>query len=229
LIHHTYRSIFNYSIQTMLVKPFESDIYENLRSFFDLQGYVLMPDKKQFRKVTDTGFHNVIFTTTAYENEVWLEVNLGCRNHQLEQIAQQFLGNTRDFWADSNSLVISIGKFNNAKYFRYKMASASDVLDVCEEVKDFLLTQGFEFLNNSDSLPVLHEIYNKTPTKPCKFLYNQVHRSFKGIITAKLIYSDNFLDLADTHRDNLMRIGASDEELITFERLLSYLLYMSVN
>jgi hypothetical protein len=213
----------------MLIKPFESDIYENLRLFFDLQGYVLMPDKKQFRKSTNTGFHNVIFTTTAYENEVWLEVNFGCRNHQLEQIAQQFLGNTRDFWGDSNSLVISIGKFNNAKYFRYKMASTADVLDVCEEVKDFLLTQGFEFLKNSDSLPVLHEIYNKTPTKPCKFLYNQVHRCFKGIITAKLIYSEDFLDLADTHRNNLIKIGANHEELLTYERLLSYLLYLSVN
>ena len=213
----------------MLIKPFESDIYEKLRSFFDSQGYVLMSDKKQFRKVTDTGFHNVIFTTTAYENEVWLEVNLGCRNHQLEQIAQQFLGNTRDFWADSNSLVISIGKFNNAKYFRYKMATTSDVLDVCEEVKVFLLTQGFPFLKNSETLPSLHEIYNKTPKKTCKFLYNQVHRCFKGIIAAKLIFSEDFLDLADIHRDVLMKIGATDEELLTFERLLSYLLYLSVN
>ena len=213
----------------MLVKPFESDIYRNLQSFFDSQGYALIPDKKQFRKATEMGFHNVIFTTTAYENEVWLEVNLGCRNHQIEQIAQQFLGNTRDFWADSNSLVISIGKFNNAKYFRYKMVSISDVLDVCEEVKDFLLTQGFEFLKNSETLPVLHEIFNKTPTKPFKFLYNQVHRSFKGIITAKLIYAENFLDLADTHRNTLMRIGATSEELLTYERLLSYLLYLSVN
>lgn len=213
----------------MLVKPFESDIYEKLRLFFDLQGYVLMPDKKQFRKLTDTGFHNVIFTTTTYENEVWLEVNFGCRNHQLEQIAQQFLGNTRDFWADSNSLVVSIGKFNNAKYFRYKMASSSDVLDVCEEVKDFLITQGFPFLKNSETLPNLYEIYNKTPTKPCKFLYNQVHRCFKGIISAKLTYSEDFLNLADIHRDNLMSIGATDEELLTFERLLSYLLYLSMN
>lgn len=213
----------------MLVKPFESDIYENLRLFFDLQGYVLMPDKKQFRKAIDTGFHNVIFTTTAYENEVWLEVNLGCRNHQVEQIAQQFLGNTRDFWADSNSLVISIGKFNNAKYFRYKIASSSDVLDVCEEVKNFLLIQGFPFLKNLETLYSLHEIYNKTPLKPCKFLYNQVHRCFKGIITAKLIYSEDFLDLADTHRNVLMKIGATDGELLTFERLLSYLLYLSIN
>ena len=213
----------------MLVKPFESDIYENLRLFFDLQGYVLMPDKKQFRKLTTSGFHNVIFTITAYDDEVWLEVSFGCRNHQVEQIAQQFLGNTRDFWADSNSLVISIGKFNNAKYFRYKMATAADILDVCEEVKDFLSTRGFDFLKNSETLPTLHEIYNKEPKKPCKFLYNQVHRCFKGLITAKLTYAEDFLDLADIHRNTLMRTGANHEELLAFERLLSYLLYLSVN
>lgn len=213
----------------MLVKPFETELYEKLRLFFDLHGYSLMSDKKQFRKVTPTGFHNVIFTATAYENEIWLEVNLGCRNNRLEQIAQQFLGNTRDFWADSNSLVISIGKFNNAKYFRYKMANTADVIDVCEEVKAFLLTRGFAFLKNSESLENLYEIFNKEPSKPCKFLYNQVHRGFKGLIVAKLTYSENFLDLADTHRNNLARLGATAEELLSFERLLSYLLYLSVN
>ena len=213
----------------MLLKPFETDIYEKLRTFFDSHGFDLIADKKQFRKLTKTGFQNVIFTTTAYENEVWLEVNIGSRNHQLEQIAQQFLGNTRDYWADANSLVISIGKFNNAKYFRYKMANQADVEDVCEEIKNFLTTRGFAFLKNSDSLLMLHETYNKEPLKTCKYVYNQTHRSFKGLITAKLIYDESFLDLADTHRNFLMRIGAKTEELLTYERLLSYLLYLSVN
>ena len=78
----------------MLVKPFEITLYDKLRLFFTDQGFVLMADKKQFRKVTPTGFQNVIFTATSYDDEIWLEVNFGCRNNQVEQIAQQFLGNT---------------------------------------------------------------------------------------------------------------------------------------
>ena len=213
----------------MLVKPFEITLYDKLRLFFDKQGFVLMADKKQFRKVTPTGFQNVIFTATSYDDEIWLEVNFGCRNNQVEQIAQQFLGNTRDFWSESNTIVVSIGKFNDAKYFRYKIMTEPDIEDVCDIIKDFLITQGFPFLNQSDNLLAMNDIFNKYPKKNCKYLYNQVHRSFKGIITAKLIYDENFLDLTDKHRENLIRIGATHEELLTFERLLSFLLYHSPN
>jgi hypothetical protein len=213
----------------MLVKPFETALYEKLRLFFEKQGFVLMSDKKQFRKVTPTGFQNVIFTASSYDDEVWLEVNIGCRNNQIEQIAQQFLGNTRDYWADSNTIVISIGKYNDAKYFRYKIMTEPDVEDVCDIVKEFLTTEGLPFLNDSDSLLSLNNIFNKTTSKPCKYLYNQVHRCFKGIIAARLTYDERFLDLADEHRNQLMKIGATSEELLTYERLLSFLLYHSSN
>ena len=213
----------------MLVKPFEITLYDKLGLFFKEQGFVLMADKKQFRKVTPTGFQNVIFTATSYDDEIWLEVNFGCRNNQVEQIAQQFLGNTRDFWSESNTIVVSIGKYNDAKYFRYKIMTEPDIEDVCEVIKDFLIIQGLPFLNKYDNLLALNDIFNKYSQKPCKYLYNQVHRSFKGIITAKLIHEENFLDLTDKHRANLMRIGATHEELLTFERLLSFLLYHSPN
>lgn len=213
----------------MLVKPFEMALYENLSLFFKKNDFVLMPDKKQFRKVTSRGFQNVIFTATSYDDEIWLEVNFGIRNNQIEQIAQQFLGNTRDFWGDSNTIVVSIGKYNDAKYFRYKVMTEPDIVDICDIIREFLALEGFPFLNSSDNLSSLNEIFNKQPFKPCKYLYNQVHRSFKGIISAKLVHDENFLDLTDKHRQNLIRIGATPEELLTFERLLSFLLYQSPN
>lgn len=213
----------------MLVKSFETTLYSKLRLFFKQNGFVLMADKKQFRKVTPRGFQNVIFTATSYDDEIWLEVNFGIRSNQIEQIAQQFLGNTRDFWGESNTIVVSIGKYNDAKYFRYKIMTEPDIEDVCDIVKDFLILEGFPFLMASDNLTSLNEIFNKHPHKPCKFVYNQVHRSFKGIINAKLIHAENFLDLTDKHRSNLIRIGATPEELLTFERLLSFLLYHSPN
>ena len=213
----------------MLVKPFEIALYEKLSSFFKQNDFVLMADKKQFRKVTSLGFQNVIFTATSYDDEIWLEVNFGIRNNQVEQIAQQFLGNTLDFWGESNTIVVSIGKYNDAKYFRYKIMTEPDIEDICDIVKDFLITQGFPFLKVSDNLSALNNVFNTFPKKPCKYVYNQVHRGFKGIITAKLIHDEHFLDLTNKHRENLVRIGATQEELLTFERLLSFLLYYSPN
>ena len=213
----------------MLVKPFEIALYDKLRLFFEQNGFVLMADKKQFRKVTPRGFLNVIFTATSYDDEIWLEVNFGIRNNQIEQIAQQFLGNTRDFWGESNTIVVSIGKYNDAKYFRYKIMTEPDIEDVCDIVKDFLVLEGLPFLKATDNLIALNDIFNKFPKKPCKYVYNQVHRSFKAIINAKLIHEENFLDLTDKHRENLINIGATHDDLLTYERLLSFLLYQSSN
>ncbi|MFN8355594.1 MAG: hypothetical protein U0Y10_14150 [Spirosomataceae bacterium] len=213
----------------MKITPFELELYEKLSSFFTESGFVLLAEKKQFRKVTNLGFQNVIFSLSDYGNEVWLEVNFGLRHHEIEKIAQQFLGNAEEYRADANTLVISIGKFNNAKYFRYKMQTSSDLEDACEEIKRFLAHQGFPFLEAHQPLSELNRLFNTKPYSPCKYLYNQVHRCFKGIVAARLLSSDDFIDLSDQYRHQLVRIGASGEDLLNFEKMLSFLLYQSVN
>ncbi len=218
----------------MVISPFETELYGKMSEFFAQHGFLMLPEKKQFRKPTETGFQNVIFSVTSYETETWLEVNFGLRHQQIEQAAQQFLGNMEDFRADANTLVVSIGKFNDARYFRYKIANDArfgsvDLEDTCQEIKAFLLDRGFHFLSRYESLPALNGLLNAEPTKPCKYLYNQIHRGFKGLIAARLTNSDEFLHLSDLYRHQLVRLGASFEELHQFERLLSFLLYHSVN
>jgi hypothetical protein len=202
--------------------------------FFARHGFAPLPEKKQFRKRTETGFQNVIFSATRYDTETWLEVNFGLRHDRIEQVAQQFLGNLEEFRADANTLVVSIGKFNDTHYFRYKIGhgeptGSSDLDDTCAEIQTFLVERGFGFLDQHDNLAALDRLFNAAPTKPCKFLYNQVHRGFKGLIAARLMNSDEFLPLADLYRNQLVRLGATFHELHQYERLLSFLLYHSVN
>jgi hypothetical protein len=218
----------------VVISPFETELYGKMSDFFARYGFVLLAEKKQFRRVTGTGFHNVIFSATSYEAETWLEVNFGLRHEQIEQTAQQFLGNLEDFRADANTLVVSIGKFNNARYFRYKIGhdtrfGFADLEDTCQEIRDFLAGRGFDFLNRYDTLPALDHLLNAQPTQPCNYLYNQIHRAFKGLIAARLTNNDEFLGLSDVYRNQLVRLGASFHELHQYERLLSFLLYHSVN
>ncbi|MCY7351383.1 MAG: hypothetical protein LH606_12070 [Cytophagaceae bacterium] len=218
----------------MPISPFETELYERLSDFFARSGFVSLVEKKQFRKSTDTGFQNVIFSVTPYENETWLEVNFGLRHQQLEQTAQQFLSNLAEFRDDANTLVVSIGKFNDTRYFRYKIThdarhGPADLDETCELIKDFLLETGFDFLDQHSHLPELHALLNSEPTKPCKYLYNQTHRAFKGLIAARLSQHADFPRLADVYRNQLLKMGASFHDLHQYERLLSYLLYHSVN
>jgi hypothetical protein len=213
----------------MTLTPFETDLYQRLNPFFGEFGYALLPDKKQFRHQTDTGFQNVILSPAFYGDETWLEVNFGCRSEQIEQIAQQFLNNLPDYRPDANTLIVSVGKFNDLKYFRYKVISSDDMADVCEAIKLFFAETGFSFLAHACSLPTLDRVLNQQPNLPCKFVYNQAHRCYKGLIAARLNHHPHFEGLADAYRLILNRHTQSPHELANFNRLVAYLQHYSAN
>ncbi len=213
----------------MLISTLELNLYTKLQSYFEDYGFELLAEKKQFRKKTSYGFRNVIFTLTNYGEELWLEVNIGVRHHEIEKLAQQFLSNSKDFWEDTNTLIISIGKYNDAKYFRFKILNDEDLDITCKAVKDFLTNQGFAFLKKSESIKAINQVLNKEYHLPCKYVYNQIHRCFKGLIASKMASDNNFWDISEHYRNQVMKLGGTDEEVMAYERLLSYLLYWSVN
>jgi hypothetical protein len=215
----------------MSIKTTEAKLYHALYDFFEAEGFRLLIDKKQFRKSTPTGFVNIIFSVSEYEkdNDAWVEVHIGCRNDQIEQVAQQFLNvNLVDFRGDVNTLIISTGKFNDVKYFRYKIQNEDDLGDACESIVEFMTFSGFGFLNSVTKLSDIDRIFNSTPHKPSKYLYNQVHRSFKGLIAAKFNNNPRYQQLEEIYRDYLIKF-ANETEVSNFERLATYLKYYNNN
>lgn len=213
----------------MTLTPFENHLYQHLTDFFANQHYTLLPEKRQFRKSVPTGFQNVILSPTYYGKETWLDVNFGCRNEQVEQIAQQFLNNLIDFRPDANTLIISIGKFTDQPYFRYKMEHPDELGVVCGQIKAFFETDGFTFLDQACTLPVLDQLFNQFPYQPSRYVYNQTHRCYKGLITARLNHNSNFADLADSYRHGLLRQTQNPYEQQNFERLVTFLQHYSAN
>jgi alkaline phosphatase len=212
----------------MIISQFEVKIYQKLEDFFSEEGFELLIDKKQFRKINHDSFQNVIFSISDGNGDVWIEVNFGVRNGQIEQFAQQFLNNRINFRADANTLVTNIGKFSGQKHFRFKIRNEFDLESVIAEIKDFFATKGFNFMENASNLHEIDRILNEDPAKPCLFLYNQIHRCFKGIIVAKLVNRKDFAELMDKYRDVLI-FSASDEELLNFERMIGFLLHYNAN
>ncbi|GAB3569324.1 hypothetical protein GCM10027578_23500 [Spirosoma luteolum] len=213
----------------MTLSSFETELYQHLTPFFAAHDFALVADRKQYRRKTDTGFQNVILSPAFYGDETLLEVNFGCRNEQVEQIAQQFLNNLTDYRNEANTVILSIGKFSGVHYFRYKIHSPREMSQVCDEIESFFSEQGFRFLQTACSLAHLNELLNDDPSVPCRYVYNQTHRCYKGMIVARLLHNPHFDGLADSYRHLMSRQSNNPYELLHFERLITYLRHYSAN
>lgn len=208
---------------------FEITLFERLRDFFAAAGYAYVPDQKQFRQRTRTGFRNVILSMSNYEDEMWVEVTLGVRKDHVEKTVQQFLSGRTAFHTEANTALISIGKLTQNPYFRYKVVNDED-LELCQEqISQFMDTQGFDFLSDLDHLRRLNHIFNHRPKKPCKYIHNQRHRCFKGLVIARLSQHPQYEQLKDTYREVLQVQGSSDFIMLNYTRLIDLLEHYSVN
>jgi hypothetical protein len=213
----------------MTITPFETTLYEQLTPFFEKHHYTLLPDKKQYRRTTDTGFQNVFFYPAFYGDETLLDVSLGCRNDQVEQIAQQFLMNPPLLRPDANTIVVSIGKFLGFQFVRFSIHSAEELIAICIQIEEFFKQSGFRFLAESSALPTLDQLLNEQPNQPCPYVYNQMHRCYKGLITARLTHNAHFDGLIDVYRHLLVNQTQNPHEQRHFERLIAYLHHYSAN
>ena len=213
----------------MTLTPFETKLYQHLTPFFEQRRYGLLPERKQYRHLTNSGFQNVILSPSYYGDKTMLEVNFGCRNEQVEQIAQQFLNNLTDYRPDANTLIISISKFEGLQYFRYKIHSDDELARTCVQIEEFFETKGFDFLETSCTLSTLDRLLNEHPASPSLYVYNQTHRCYKGLIAARLNHNPQFDSLIDGYRQLLVHQTQNPYEQLHFERLVAYLGHYSAN
>ncbi|MDF7818793.1 hypothetical protein P1X15_14350 [Runella sp. MFBS21] len=214
----------------MSIKTTEAKLYYTLYDFFEAEGFQLLMQKKQFRKSTTTGFTNIIFSVSEYDDEAWVEVHIGCRNHQIEQMAQQFIPSLPiDFREDANTLIISTGRYNDVKYFRYKIQNDDDLKNTCDAIMDFMNLSGWTFFKSVTKVADIDRILNSQPHKPSKYLYNQEDRCFKGLIAAKLNHNPHFDRLIEIYQVYLQKQVRDEIELHNYQKLVSFLQYYNDN
>ncbi|QMW05669.1 hypothetical protein [Spirosoma foliorum] len=213
----------------MTITPFETNLYQHLTPFFAEHEFALLPEKKQFRRISTGGFQNIILSSVFYVDDTMLDVNFGCRNEQVEQIAQQFLNNQPDCRLDANTFLLSINRFSGAQFPRYKIHSGEALTDVCGKIELFFNKYGFNFLDSASILSTIDQLLNEQPNQPCTYVYNQTHRCYKGLIAARLNHNPYFDDLVDTYRQLLLRLTQNPYEQVHFERLIAYLQHYSAN
>lgn len=213
----------------MSLHEFEAKMFKNLYDFFDERQFLLLPQLRQFRKVTNTGFDNVIFSVSPYENEFWLDVHFGNRYDAIESIAQQFLTNRLEYRTEANTLLTTIGRFRQRNYFRYKLKDSQDLITTSDDIRDFFSSKGFAFFDLARSITEIDGIINEIPHQRCPYINNSVQRCFKGLIAARLAENSRFETLYAEYKEQL-RIRMKDAPiLLAFDRLYTYLNYYSYN
>lgn len=208
---------------------FETTLHQHLTPFFEAHQFRLLNDKKHYRKATEIGFQQVVLTPTFYANEIILDIRLACRNEQVEQIAQQFLTNQALIRPDTSTLHVPIGQFNDFFDVRLSIRSEKEIHSVCQKIEHFFTTVGFDFLSTACTLPALDRLLNGQLGQPSLYVYNQMHRCYKGLITASLNHNTQFDHLIDTYRHLLIHQTQNRHEQIRFEQLIAYLQYYSAN
>ncbi len=214
----------------MVISNFEQRLFAKLEHSFEPLGFELLADKKQLRRPLKNGdFESIIFSVSPYEeNDFWIEANFGVRKEHVETHVQQFLTNRSDFQGDALTWTTSIGKFKGMKYFRHKVKNNLTFGSTTNEIVDFFLTSGLPFMEQNQTLSSIDVLFNAAPEKDSRFIYNQVHRCYKGLAIAKLTDSPELYSLIDKYRYNVIRLG-NDEEIERFEHFISFLLYYNPN
>lgn len=214
----------------MVISNFEQRLFSRLSRSFEPLGFELIAKKKQLRRsLTNGDFESIILSVSSYgENDYWIETNFGVRKNQVETLVQQFLTNRQNFQEDAMTWSTSIGKFKGLKYFRYKVKNNLTFNRTTDEITDFFIKSGLPFMEKHRTLVGIDSLFNPKPEADSRFVYNQVHRCFKGLATAKLIDSPNLHSLVDTYRYNVIKLG-NDEEIEHFEQFVSFLLYYNPN
>jgi hypothetical protein len=208
---------------------FEANLFQNLYEFFEENQFALLPELRQFRRMTPAGFENVILSVSPYDDELWVDVHFGIRHGAVENTAQQFLTNRLDFRSDANTLLTSIGRFRQRSYFRYKIRTTDDLTATCRDIRGFFAEKGLAFFDMARNLPDLDLILNEFPLQRCPFVSNSVHRCFKGLVTARLAENPALDQLFEIYRQQLGKYHTDAPTLASFERLGVYLQYYSSN
>ena len=192
-------------------------------------GFALLPDLKQFRRKVGCGFQSIIISASRYEEEFWVEVNLGVRHEMVEKLAQQFLSLQQTFQPQTNTVIISMGKLLGEPYKRLKVTDEASLVQICQQICTFLEEVGLPQLNRLSDIKQLDFALNFEPQRSARFIYNQQHRCFKGLTVAKLTNNPEFLWLVKTYRGYLCQTGSPEKVMYKYDRLSNYLMHFSVN
>ncbi len=205
-----------------------SILLHQLNTLVRSQSYELLEAQNQLRKRTDSGFHNVIVAAGAAVPTL-VELHLGIRINIVEDLVYQFTNGISGYGPHSTTLIASAGRIEGMPYLRYELNEIAEVPAIVQQMNAFLVAKGFDFLQKNQRIEALNTLYNTKATQKSLLLPNLLHRSLRGIVLAKLTQQEDWMQLAETYRLQLMQKGIPGPMIQRYVLLTNYLQTFSVN
>jgi len=208
----------------------EAQVAERLQPLLRERGYQWLPHLHQFRRSRSKGFSCVILSTSHYENGSLLEVHLGLRHDDVENLAFPFTNGLPGFQPDSMTLVTPMSRLFGKPYQRFEVRSQDSLDSAIEQLSSQLQEEGLEFLKDYSELAAVDRLLNAQPEEPVQLLHNQINRCFRALVSAKLRQRTDFAALAEHYARFLQeRLFAPAPTLEKFGRLRRFLEQYSMN
>ncbi|SDK71812.1 hypothetical protein SAMN05421823_103367 [Catalinimonas alkaloidigena] len=187
----------------MELTQIEEELFGKLAPFFERYGFAQVRAFNQFRRPTDNGFQNMILAFSPCNGETWIEAFIGIRLDMVEQLAYPFTTGMQGFRRNSNTLVTSFGRLQGQPYKRFCIKGAKCLSETRRSISDFMIEQGFEFLDKYTQLHEIDHLWNATPQEPCPYAFNQAHRCIRGLVVARLASQYPFEDVREAYRKQM--------------------------
>lgn len=209
--------------------PLEEHFHQNIKPFLKEKGFMFVPAFQQYRHLTSIGFQCVIFSFSHYPDASILEVHLGIRADEVEQMAFAFTNGLPGFRSDSLTLVTPMSKLIERSFERYEITDETTSTKAIQEIQRQLDQRAWSFLNQYSRLAQLNKLYNEHPDQALPLVYNQINRCIRGITLAKLTHTDRFTELGEIYRQSLQKSTVLPIHQEKYERLYKFLLSYSMN
>jgi hypothetical protein len=204
-------------------------IFEILEDFFKDQGFDYLAVLDQFRKETPSGWINVIFSASNYQDVTLLEMTFGSRIDWVEETIYPYSAGLSGFQAEGNTCITNLAKYWEKPHFRFKIYKDSDWYRVAAELRDFFEREGFTFLESLQDARRCEEFFNANPQKECLVSFNHQLRSFRGLALASLVQSPRWSELCETYKNMLGRYGSPHLVKERYDQLTLFLADMGLN
>ncbi|MEM9671920.1 MAG: hypothetical protein ACFB15_26285 [Cyclobacteriaceae bacterium] len=212
----------------MPVSELELVLTERLEQHLAPLNFEKTPHLKQFRRACKGGYQCIVLSL-AGQHPLEIEIFLGVRLDLVEELVYQFTMGLREYRPHSTTLLTPAKKVTEKAELRYELHQESDVEKVGNDIKEFMLTYGYDFLDQYNGVSALDQLYNANPEQKADYITNEYHRALRGVILAKLVQSQSWPELVQFYQRKLEKKGTPEVQLNKYLRLVEFLKNHSFN